>query len=293
MIAFLEQIISGISSGSIYASIALALVVTYKSTRVINFAQGAMATLTVYVAYVLIEKGFSYWVSGSIAIVVSMITGALSKFLFENPTKDLPPISKVILALGLLIIYEGLLGWVFTYDMKEFPSPFTFAPLTLGKLVIPSHDLGIIAVTGVIFTLVFLFFQFTNLGLVMRAVAYDQDISGLLGIRVQWMLAMGWGLAAAFGGIAGLFVAPSIYVSPHMMRSVLVYSVAAAIFGGLESPLGALIGGIFIGIVENLAGTYLPFVGPSLKLSVALLIIVICLLFRPDGIFGRAEIKRV
>jgi branched-chain amino acid transport system permease protein len=196
----------------------------------------------------------------------------------------------VVVFIGLLVIFNSLAGWIFTYTIKSFPSPFPAAP-PFGQRYVSSHELGALAVTLVVLSLLFAFFRFTSLGLAMRAAAQNPASSRLVGIRVNRMLALGWGLAAAIGAVAGMMVAPIVYLDPNMMSGILLYAFAAALVGGIDSPGGAVVGGLLVGVLENVLGAYV--IGNELKLSVALVLIVGVLLVRPSGLFGRAQVTRV
>jgi branched-chain amino acid transport system permease protein len=207
--------------------------------------------------------------------------------------ENAPILTIVIVTIGLLVIANSVAGWIYTFTQKPFPSPFPKEPLKFGGIVFGSHDLGQIAVTLVVLACIYVFFRFTPLGLAMRAAAQNPVSSRLVGIRVGWMLALGWGLAAMFGAVAGVMVAPVLFLDPNMMGGVQIYAFAAATLGGFTSPLGAVIGGLIVGVTENLVGTYVSFIGTELKLTVALAIIIIVLVVRPSGLLGRTVVKRV
>jgi len=210
-----------------------------------------------------------------------------------RPIEGKPVLTLVIVCIGLLVIFNSLAGWLYSYVIQPFPSPFPRTPIRVGKVVFGQHDLGVIGVTLVLLCLLYAFFRFTSLGLAMRAAAQNPASSRLCGIRVGWMLALGWGLAALVGSVAGMLVAPVIFLEPNMMGGILIYAFASATLGGITSPLGAVVGGFLVGVIENLAGTFIPFIGTELKLTVALLIIVSVLLIRPSGLFGHAVVRRV
>jgi len=196
----------------------------------------------------------------------------------------------VIVFIGLLVIFNSVAGWIFTYTIKVFPSPFPKGALWGQKYLSP-HELGAICVTLVVLTLLWAFFRFTSLGLAMRAAAQNPGSSRLVGIRVAWMLALGWGLAAAVGAVAGMMVAPIVYLDPNMMAGILLYAFAAALIGGIDSPGGAVLGGFLVGVLENVLGAYV--VGNELKLGVALVLIIGVLLVKPSGLFGSVQVTRV
>jgi branched-chain amino acid transport system permease protein len=288
MDAFLHQLLSGLANGGIYASIGLALVMIFQATHHINFAQGEQAMFSAYVALTLMQAGVPYWVAFLIALAFAFVAGvAIERIIIRNFI-NAPILSVVVVFLGLLFIINSLAGWIFTYNVQAFPSPF---PQGLGSRYLSAHEIGMIGVTLCTLFLVFAFFRFTPLGLAMRAAAQNPEASRLVGIRVGWMLALGWGLAGAIGAIAAIMAAPIVYIEPNMMAGILLYGFAAALLGGINNPWGAVIGGFIVGVVENLAGAYV--VGTELKLSVALIIIIVVLVTRPAGLFGHAIVTRV
>jgi branched-chain amino acid transport system permease protein len=290
---FIQQVMSGLATGGIYASLALALVMIYQATDVVNFAQGEMAMFATYLAWSMMNAGLPYWGAFVATLAVAFVGGVVIQRVIIRPVENKPILTIVIVTLGLLVIFNSVAGWVWTYLQKPFPSPFPREPLRLGTVVFGAHDLGEIAVTLVMLVLLFLFFRFTPLGLAMRAAAQNPVSSRLAGIRVGWMLALGWGLAATFGAVAGLMVAPILTLDPNMMGGIQIYAFAAATLGGFTSPVGAVVGGFLVGIVENLVGTYVSFIGTELKLTVALAMIIVVLLVKPSGLFGRTHVRRV
>jgi branched-chain amino acid transport system permease protein len=290
MQALLHQVLSGIATGGIYASVALALVMIYQATHHVNFAQGEMATFSTYIALTLIDYGLSYWLAFLITLVVSFIIGLTIERVLMRPMASAPVLSSVGVFIGLLLIFNSVTGWLFSYTVKAFPSPFPAAMPALGGWISP-HEAGATVVTLIVLLLVYGFFRFTRLGLAMRAAAYNPASARLVGIRVGWMLALGWGLAAAIGAIAGMMIAPIVFLDPNMMAGILLYAFAGALLGGIDNPLGAVIGGFAVGVIENLAGAYL--VGAELKLTLALVIILCVLVLKPAGLLGRAVVSRV
>jgi branched-chain amino acid transport system permease protein len=290
---FVQQVMSGLATGGIYASLALALVMIYQATDVVNFAQGEMAMFATYIAWSMMHAGLPYWGAFLATLVIAFVGGVVIQRVIIRPVEDKPILTIVIVTLGLLVICNSIAGWVWTYLQKPFPSPFPREPIRVGNVVFGAHDLGEIGVTLVMLALLFAFFRFTPLGLAMRAAAQNPVSSRLAGIRVSWMLALGWGLAAVFGAVAGLMVAPILTLDPNMMGGIQIYAFAAATLGGFTSPVGAVVGGFMVGIVENLVGTYVSFIGTELKLTVALAMIIIVLLVKPSGLFGRTHTRRV
>ena len=285
----LHQVLSGLATGGIYASLALALVMIYQATHLVNFAQGELAMFSTYVAWSLMQAGVPYWAAFFATVAIAFVLGVLIERLIVQPVESAPILSVVIVFIGLLVIFNSLAGWIFSYTIKPFPSPFPAAP-PFGSSYFSSHELGSTAITLVVLVLIFVFFRFTPLGLAMRAAAQNPVSSRLVGIRVGWMLALGWGLAAAIGSIAGIMVAPTVFLEPNMMVGILLYAFAAALLGGIDSPGGAVLGGFIVGVLENVVGSFL---GTELKLTVALVLIVGVLVIRPSGLFGKVHVTRV
>jgi len=284
-----HQVLSGLATGGIYASVALALVMIYQTTQLVNFAQGEMAMFATYIAWSLIDAGMPYWAAFFLTVLIAFVAGVLIERVIIRPVEKAPVLTIVIVFIGLLLTLNSIAGWIYTYTIKSFPSPFPEEPL-FGNSYISSHELGAFGVTMVVLALLYGFFRFTPLGLALRAVAQNPESSRLAGIRVGWMLALGWGLASAIGAIAGMMVAPIVFLDPNMMAGILIYAFAAALIGGIESPGGAVIGGFVVGVLENVVGAY---VGTELKLTVALVIIIGVLVFRPSGLFGKVHVTRV
>ena len=290
METFIHQVVAGIATGGVYASLALALVMIYQSTHHINFAQGEIAMFATYMAWTLINAGVSYWLAFVCTILLAFTLGVLIQRIIIRPVEKAPVLNVVVVFIGLLVILNSIAGWVFTYTIKSFPSPFPAEP-PFGLHFISSHELGSIGVTLVLLVLLYGFFRFTPLGLAMRAAAQNPDSSRLVGIRVGWMLALGWGLAAAIGSVAGMMIAPVVFLEPNMMSGILLYAFAAALVGGIDSPGGAVLGGFIVGILENILGAYV--IGTELKLSVALVLIIVVLTIKPAGLFGKVIVSRV
>ena len=285
----IHQILSGLATGGIYASVALALVMIYQATHLVNFAQGEMAMFSTYIAWSLINAGMPYWAAFFITVALAFVGGVVIERVIVRPVGTSSILAVVIVFIGLLVILNSLAGWIYSYTIKSFPSPFPAEPL-FGNSYVSSHELGSFAITLVVLALLYVFFRFTPLGLAMRASAQNPESSRLVGIRVGWMLALGWGLASAIGAIAGMMVAPIVFLEPNMMSGILLYAFAGALLGGIDSPGGAVLGGLIVGVLENVAGTY---IGSEIKLTVALVVIVGVLVIRPQGLFGSVQVKRV
>jgi branched-chain amino acid transport system permease protein len=290
MEGFLHQIFSGLANGCIYGSVALALVMIYQSTHHINFAQGEMATFSTFIAWALIQTGWPYWAAFGATVAVSFIGGLGVQRIILRPVERAPVLTNVIVFIGLLFIFNSLSGWIFDHTIKAFPSPFP-QKSALATRYFSAHELGSVAVMLAVLLALYAFFRFTPVGLAMRAAAQNPESARLVGIRVSWMLAVGWGLAAAIGAVAGMMVAPVVFLDPSMMSGILLYGFAAALLGGIDNPWGAVIGGFLVGVLENLLGAYV--IGTELKLTVALVLIVGTLTLMPDGLFGKRVVTRV
>ena len=293
MTNFIQQIVSGLASGGIYGLLALALVLIHRSTGVINFAQGEMATLSAFVCWTLISHGWAFWPAFGATLVLSFAGGLALETTIIRPIQGGPLLGIVILTIGLLIAFNGLDTWIWGGAAKQFHGPFSTAPIRVGGVAFSKQDLGVIAVAFVVLALVGVLFTRTRLGLGLRAAAVNPDEARLVGVRVPSMLALGWGLAAVLGAIAGVMAAPSLFLEPNMMQTVLLYAFAAAVLGGMDSPLGAVVGGLLLGVLLNLVGTYVHWIGGELRLPTALAVILAVLLVRPSGLFGRAAARRV
>ncbi|MDP3759216.1 MAG: branched-chain amino acid ABC transporter permease [Ramlibacter sp.] len=285
----IHQILSGLATGGIYASVALALVMIYQATHLVNFAQGEMAMFATYLAWSLMQAGVPYWGAFFITVAAAFVGGVILERVVIQPVESAPILSVVIVFIGLLVIFNSVAGWIYSYTIKPFPSPFPAQPL-FGNSYVSSHELGTTTVTLVVLLLVFVFFRFTPLGLAMRAAAQNPVSSRLVGVRVGWMLALGWGLASAIGAVAGIMVAPVVFLEPNMMGGILLYAFAGALLGGIDSAPGAVLGGFIVGVLENVVGLYL---GSDVKLTVALVIIVGVLVVKPSGLFGKVHVARV
>ncbi|MCA8926862.1 MAG: branched-chain amino acid ABC transporter permease [Alphaproteobacteria bacterium] len=288
---FFQLTLAGLAIGSIYSCVALAVVMIYQATDHFNFAQGEMAMFSTFVAWTFLGLGAPVWLALIATVVVSFIAGVIIERVIIKPVENAPIFNQIIVFIGLLVILNNVAGWIWEFTIKPFPSVF---PSDLGfqSDLIGPHNLGVIVLTLVVLFLIFLFFRFTRVGLAMRAAAANPDSARLVGVSVSWMLALGWGLAAAVGAIGGVLVAPIVYLEPNMMSGVLLYGFAGALLGGVSTPFGAVMGGLIIGVLENWVGQYVPG-GSELKLTFALIMIVGVLLVKPAGLFGRVVVKRV
>lgn len=290
---FIQQVVGGLATGAIYASLAVALVLIYRSTDIVNFAQGEMAMFSAYIAWALVQGGMSFWPALLITLVASFVGGLLIERVIIRPFEGENELTIVIVTIGLFIFFNALAGFLWTFQVRGFPSPFPQRNVDLGPIRAGIPALGIMVVVAIVVGLLFLLFQRTKLGLTMRAAAENPESSRLVGIRVGWMLALGWGLAALVGSVSGVLVAPILFLSPNMMTGVLIFAFAAATLGGFDSPIGAVVGGLIVGVSENLAGTYVDFIGADLKIVIPMAIIVGVLLVKPEGLFGSPTVERV
>jgi branched-chain amino acid transport system permease protein len=290
---FAQQIAAGVRQGAIFAGLALALVIIYRSTRAINFAQGEMATFTTFICWSLMNNGLSFWAAFPIVLLIAFVGGVVIERTIIRPVENGPVITIVIVTLGLAVLLNGLMSVIWGGANRPFDGPFSTRTLDVGGVPISVQDIGIVVVSFVLVALLALFFRFTKLGLGLRAAALNRDSSELVGVRVGWMLAFGWGLAAVLGAVAGMMVAPILFLDPNMMQTILLYAFAAAVLGGLDSPVGAVVGGLLLGVAITVLGRYVGFIGDTLKLPTALLLILLVLLVKPNGLFGRVAVRRV
>ncbi|MBN9260387.1 MAG: branched-chain amino acid ABC transporter permease [Hyphomicrobium sp.] len=297
----LQQVASGLANGAIYALLALALVMIFVSTNHINFAQGEMAMFSAFVCWQLLNWGYSFWIALPATMLFSFTIGVLIERIILRPLHTAPLLSVVVVFIGLLAIFHSLAGAIWTHTVKPFPSPFPDFSFVHSGIIGP-HQIGMIIVAVGMLGLLFCFFRFTPLGLAMRAAALNATSARLVGINVDWMLALGWGLAATVGSVAGVLVAPVVYLEPNMMAGILLYGFAGALVGGISSPGGAVAGGFIVGVLENMVaylgnmleratGFYL--IGNGEKLTVALIIVITVLTLKPSGLFGHVTVKRV
>jgi branched-chain amino acid transport system permease protein len=293
---FAQQTVSGLANGGIYASLAVALVLIYRATEVINFAQGALATFSTYIAWQLIAWGLTYWPAFACTLAISFVGGFAVELAAIRPVERRgSQLTVVIASIGLLILVEGAIGRIWGNEIKFMPAPFPARIYHVGGVGFSLQDLGTIAISIASVFVLWLFFQFTKLGLAMRAAAVRPAAARLVGIRVSWMLSLGWGLAAILGAVAGMLAAssPSVLLQPSMMDGVLIYAFAAAVVGGLESPAGAVVGALAIGVILNLLGSYVSWITPQLLLPAAFVLMLAVLLVKPSGLFGRTRTRRV
>jgi branched-chain amino acid transport system permease protein len=291
---FAQQTVAGLAQGAVYGSLALALVLIYRATEVINFAQGELAMATTYIAYQLIAWGLSYWLAFFLTLAIAFALGVFIQVTVIRPVQHKSVIAVVIVTVGLFVLIDGLVTWKWGGDIKFMPAPFGQQVYHWGGVAVSRQDIGTLLLTVLTVLLLWVLFQFTKLGLAMRAAALRPAAAALVGVRVNRMLAMGWGLAAVLGAVAGLMTEANQFIlQPSLMQAVLLYAFAAAVLGGLDSPAGAVVGGILLGIFLNLVGQYVHFVTASLRLPFAFAVLLTVLLVKPSGLFGARRVRRV
>ena len=294
MVEFLQFTLSGVSFGMIYAAVALSLVLIWRGTRLLNYAQGGMAMITTYIAIEVIYHTGSYWAGFVVALVAGVLLGAVCQLTIIRPTMNKPPLNGVIVTIGLLVLLEGLAGIFFGGQFRSFPTAFSVTGLRVGgtPLGVSRYDIFVAAAVLVATLALALAFRYTSAGLRMRAAAFNATIARLSGIRVARVLTVGWALAGLLGALAGVLVSPSTFLYPNSMDTIFVFGFTAAVIGGLDSPVGAVTGGLLLGLALSYAGGYLPS-GANLVPVVALGILVVVLMVRPDGLFSATKVRRV
>lgn len=290
---FIQLVIDGLSTGSIYAALALAIVLVNQATGLINFAQGGLAVLSAYFAYVFVQLGLPTIVAILIAVVISFFMGAVvERFLIRRFERG-DPDTAVVVTIGLLTLATGIAAWIWGYNNRQFPSLFPGTSVEILGAVVSVRSIGTTLTIVAIMVVLQLLFLRTKLGLALRAVADNPNSAAFSGLPVGRLLMVGWGLAAALGAIAGALVAPQLTLTPGMLDTALVYALAAVILGGLNSPIGVVVAAWAIGILENLAAVYVPWIGYDLKIAVPFILIFVILVIRPQGLFGRKVVVRV
>jgi branched-chain amino acid transport system permease protein len=294
VVEFLQFTLSGVSFGMIYAAVALSLVLIWRGTRLLNYAQGGMAMITTYIAIEVIYHTGCYWAGFVVALVAGVLLGAVCQLTIIRPTMNKPPLNAVIVTIGLLVLLEGLAGIFFGGQFRSFPAAFSVTGLKIGGTALGVSTFDVFVVVAVLVTTLVLAaaFRYTSAGLRMRAAAFNATIARLSGIRVARVLTVGWALAGLLGALAGVLVSPSTFLYPNSMDTIFVFGFTAAVIGGLDSPVGAVAGGLLLGLALSYAGGYLPS-GASLVPVVALGILVVVLMVRPDGLFSATQVRRV
>jgi branched-chain amino acid transport system permease protein len=289
---FVDLTLNGFTFGVIYAAVALGLVLIWRATRIVNFAQGALATLTTYIAVSLLDRSVNYWLAFAGALFAGLVIGALTERVFIRPLYGKPDLNPIVVSIGLLILVESIAGAIWGSGDRGFEPAFSQIGISVGKthLEFSHFDVFVLASVLILMVGILVLFRWTNLGLRMRASAFAPEVARLLGVRVSRILTTGWALATFAGALAGLLVAPKVLLSPNMMDPILVYGFAAAVLGGLDSPLGALVGGIVTGLGISYVGGYM---GSSMETVGAAVLLIVVLSIRPEGIFSRPSARRV
>jgi branched-chain amino acid transport system permease protein len=292
MTQFINLTLNGISNGAIYGIVALALVLIWRATRIVNFAQGAMLMLTTYLSSAMISGGAPYWVAVIGAVGCGLVIGAIVELVLIRRVENGPPLNAVIVTLGLLIFIEALAGMIWSSTPRSYPAAFSLQGYKVGSTTIlfSPNDTFIVGMVAVVAALLGLLFTRTNLGLRLRAAAFAPEVARLLGVKVGRMFTLGWALAAGIGALAGVLVAPSTFLGPHTFDPILIFAFAAAVLGGLDSPLGALVGGLVVGLVLSYVSGY---EGEALAPLAALAVLLLTLMARPTGLFSAAKERRV
>ncbi|HLJ20588.1 MAG TPA: branched-chain amino acid ABC transporter permease [Stellaceae bacterium] len=288
---FVVLTLTGLAAGMVYSALALALVLIWRATRIVNFAQGAMAMSTTYIALAVIQATGNYWIGFVAALVAGLAMGALAERFIVRWVETGPPLNAVILTLGLFLVLEAVVPMIWGAQIRSFPAPFSIAATQVGNTYIALSPFSIFTIAVVLAVMVAMLalFRLTGIGLRMRAAAFAPDMARLLGVRVGRLLTFGWALASMAGALAGMLVAPTLLLYPSNMDAILVYGFTAAVLGGLDSPVGALLGGVGIGLALSYIGGYL---GGDLEAIGALVILIAILMLRPQGLFVHAAERR-
>jgi branched-chain amino acid transport system permease protein len=289
---FLNVTLNGIVLGAVFAAFALTLVLIFRATRIINFGQGAMAMFSTYLALEMIQNGYSYWIALLVALVSGFVIGGLVERVIVRPVEGGPEINAVIVTLGVFVGFIALASLLFGNQLEAFPSAFSLDGLSVGDLEvgITPNDLFKLAAVAIALALLVALFRFTDLGLQLRASAFGQEVARLLGVRVGWMLTLGWALAGLFGALAGVLIASGAPVSPNFMDGVVVFGFVSAVLGGLDSFVGAIVGGMVLGLTNAYVNGY---VDPALSTLAALAILIVVLLLKPGGLFSSSVARKV
>jgi branched-chain amino acid transport system permease protein len=290
---FIQLVVDGLSNGSIYAVLALAIVLVNQATGLINFAQGGMAVLSAYLTWWMTEHGLPLVIAIVLSVLASFVIGGLLERFVIRRFERGDPDTAVVVTIGLLTLITGICGWLFSYNNKQFPSLFSLRTVDIFGAAVSFRSIATFLVIVAIMLGLQALFLGTKLGLALRAVAINPDSAALSGLPVGRLLMAGWGLAATLGAVAGALVAPQLTLTPGMMDEALVYALAAVILGGLSSPIGVVVAAWMIGVLQNLAAVYVDFIGYDLSVVVPFALIFVVLIVRPQGLFGRKSVVRV
>jgi branched-chain amino acid transport system permease protein len=292
MARFVDLTLNGIANGAIYAAVALSLVLIWRATRILNFAQAGMLMFTTFIAWTAIDHGASYWIGFALALVSGLVLGALIERTVVRRVEGGPPLNAIVVTLGVLVLLQAIAGMIWGGNPRSFPPAFSIRGFDIGgrTVLFSPFDLFTVLVVAAVMAGLMLLFSRTTLGLRMRAAAFEPEVSRLLGVRVGDMFTVGWALASLAGSLAGVLVAPAVFVSPNAFDSVLVFGFTAAVLGGLESPAGAVVGGGLLGLALSYISGY---AGSETVTLGALVILVVTLMVRPNGLFAHAQERRV
>lgn len=293
MAYFIQQLLNGIASGAIYASLGLALVLIYRTTNIANFAQGEMATFSAFLTWQLTEWGVPIVGAIVLSVLLSMAVGALVYAVVVRPVQYKDEMTIIIVTLGLFLAFNSATGAIWGFLQKSSPSPFSKVVWTFENIRVAAELVSFVAVLMGVSAGLFLLFQKTRLGMALRAAASNAQSSQLVGIPYTQMMIMGWAMAAGLGAVSGALVASKLTLDPNMMGDVIIYAFAAAVVGGMSSYVGAVVGGVVVGVAQALSTSFLPFLGSDLQMIVPLVLIVAVLLVKPEGMFGKSVAARV
>ena len=288
---FWQQVASGLSAGCLYALAALGLVLIYRTMEIVNFAHGEMAMISTFVAYTLLVRvGLPYVLAMLVALAFAFIFGMAIERVFLRPIQEGPLVSMMIMTLGLFMVFNGAAGWIWGFDPVSFPYAVRGRPVFIGDIIVTRDSLLVLAVTVIMAGALYLALRFTMAGIAIRATSQNPRAARLMGVPVPKVYSLTWGMSAVLGAVAGVLIAPTTFLSPSMMAEVQIKAFTAAVLGGFSSLPGAVVGGLLLGVLENLVAGY---ISTQLKSTFAFALIVVVLLIRPSGIMGTPERRKV
>jgi branched-chain amino acid transport system permease protein len=292
MVKFVNLTLSGVTSGMVFATVGLALVLIWRATRIVNFAQGAMLMFTTFLAWTVVDQGGSYWLALTVGLVSGLLLGAVVERVVVRPVENKPPLNAVIVTLGLFVLLQAFAGMIWGDQPHSYPPAFTIQGFTVGgtRLLLSPFDLFVIGAVAVVMIALTVLFRRTDVGLKLRAAAFAPEVSRLLGVRVGRMLTLGWALASLVGSLAGVLIAPSVFVGPTQFDAILVFGFTAAVIGGLDSPVGAVVGGLLLGCTLSYVSGY---VSSDIVTLGAFAVLIAVLMIRPNGLFAVTAGRRV
>lgn len=287
-----QLIVSGLAAGSLYALVALGIVMIYKTSDVLSFAQGEITMVNTFFAYSLLEfYKLSFWVAFPLTILFAWVLGMALEYIFLRPAENPTILGLIVITLGFDLILYGVAGWIWGYDSTSFPSPFSdFVTYSFAGVVVSQVNLAIFTTALLLMLALFAFFRFSKTGIAMRAVAQNHRAARVMGIRAKRINAITWAISSVLGAVAGVLIAPITFLDINMGLNPALKAFTAAVLGGMTSMPGAVIGGLSLGVIENLVGGY---ISPELKVSVAFFVIILVLCIRPSGLLGRHYRRRV